>query len=193
MQPLRRFLMLLAIVGLGAAAASGASSASGAGESVQAVMDSIIDPSADDLWKVAGTVVTAGRSVTRQPRTPAEWAHARTLAARLQAGARMLQTARPVGANGHWRLADAATPGIRTSVQIQADIDHDPQRFYQAARRLELTAQDAVAAVDHHDIPAFLDAGARIDAACEACHAAYWYPRQPAGPLPAPEVFKAPA
>ncbi|MEI9889325.1 MAG: hypothetical protein WDN45_00590 [Caulobacteraceae bacterium] len=156
---------------------------------IQSVMDTVVDPSADALWETAGAVVTAKGSASRRPRTPAQWAKARTLALRLVSGARLLQAPRPVGENGHWTLADAATPGIRTAAQIQADIGHDPKRFYAAAARLERTAQDAADALDRRDLDAFLDAGARIDAACEACHAAYWYPRDPPKSLPDPAVF----
>jgi hypothetical protein len=160
-----------------------------ASQSIQDVMDAVIDPSADALWQVAGTVVTAGRTVVRQPRNARAWIRARGLASRLALGAKQLQTTRSVGENGHWVLADASTPGIRTAEQIQADIAHDPARFYAAAQRLEQTAQEAVKTIDRQDVPGLLEAGARIDAACEACHAAYWYPRRPAVALPAPEVF----
>ena len=160
--------------------------------SIQDVMDSVVDPSADALWEVAGTVVTKQGPVDRRPRTAGQWAQARGLAQRLAQGARLLQTPRPVGANGHWVLADASTPGIRSAKQIEADIARDPARFRQAAHRLELTARDAVQAIDRKDVPSLLDAGARIDAACEACHSAYWYPRTPPRPLPAPEAFRGP-
>ena len=157
--------------------------------SIQEIMDTVIDPSADSLWQTAGAVEEQGDVRIRTPKTPAEWKAARDLASALADGAKRLQTARPVGSNGHWVLADASTPGIRTSVQIQADIARDPTRFYWAAARLQRTAEDALAALDGKNIPAFLDAGARIDAACEACHAAYWYPRNPPRPLLSPEAF----
>jgi len=157
--------------------------------SVQALMDMVIDPSADALWAVAGTVVTAKGGVDHQPRTARQWAQARQLAERIVVGAQRLQTPRAVGANGHWKLADASTPGIRTALQIQEDIARDPKRFYTAAARLQQTAQDAVNMIDKRDIPGLLDAGARIDAACEGCHAAYWYPRDPPRKLPGPDIF----
>jgi cytochrome c556 len=158
-------------------------------QSIQEIMDTVVDPSADALWETAGTVAEHGRTNVRRPRTDQDWKTARRLALTLIDGAKQLQTPRPVGSNGHWVLADAATPGIRSAAQIQADIAANPARFYKAAARLQKTSVDALAALDAKDIPRFLDAGARIDAACEACHAAYWYPRRPPGPLPGPEAF----
>ena len=156
---------------------------------VQAIMDAVVDPSADSLWEAAGTVVTAKGPRAHRPHTAEQWEKARGLALKVVEGARLLQTRRPVGEDGHWVLADSATPGIRTAAQIEADIARDPQRFYAAAARLQRTAQDAADALGRRDLDAFLDAGARIDAACEACHAAYWYPRDPPRPLPDPAAF----
>jgi cytochrome c556 len=158
-------------------------------QTVQAIMDTVIDPSADALWEAAGTVVTAKGPKAHRPHTAKQWRHARSLALQIAQGAKLLQVRRPVGGDGHWVLADASTPGIRTAAQIEADIAHDPQRFYAAAARLERTAQDAADALGRRDLGAFLDAGARIDSACEACHAAYWYPRDPPRPLPNPAAF----
>ena len=158
-------------------------------QTVQTIMDVVVDPSADSLWAAAGTVVTTQGARAHRPRTPKQWEMARSLALKIVEGAKLLQTRRPVGADGHWALADAATPGIRTAAQIEADIAREPQRFYTAAARLQRTAQDAADALGRRDLGAFLDAGARIDAACEACHAAYWYPRDPPRPLPDPAAF----
>ena len=158
-------------------------------KTVQQIMDTVVDPSADALWETAGTVVAAKGSRTHRPRTPAQWAKARTLALRVVEGAKLLQARRPVGGDGHWVLADASTPGIRTAAQIEVDIARDPSKFYGAAARLQRTAQDAADALARRDLDAFQDAGARIDAACEACHAAYWYPRDPPRPLADPAAF----
>lgn len=156
---------------------------------VQTIMDVVVDPAADSLWEAAGTVVTAQGARAHRPYTAKQWDRARGLALKVVQGARLLQTRRPVGEDGHWRLADASTPGIRTAAQIEADIARDPRRFYAAAARLQRTAQDAADALGRRDLDAFLDAGARIDAACEACHAAYWYPRDPPRPLADPAAF----
>jgi hypothetical protein len=174
---------------LAALVVSQAGAAQPAPKTIQTIMDTVVDPSADSLWEAAGTVVTVKGARAHHPRTPKQWETARALALKVVDGARLLQARRPVGENGHWVLADAATPGIRSAAQIDADIARDPKRFYAAAARLEHTAQDAADALGRRDLDAFLDAGARIDAACEACHAAYWYPRDPPRPLLDPAAF----
>ncbi len=155
---------------------------------VQALMDGWVDPSADALWAAVGEVQTRDGLHVRAPRSDVAWRRLRARADRLVAGARRLALARTAGGEGHG-LADASTPGTRTAAQITADIQADPARFAAAAGRLERAGLDAATAIDRKDPRALTSAGATIDAACEACHAAYWYPRTPPAPLPPDEDF----
>jgi hypothetical protein len=157
---------------------------------VQETMDLLIDPAADALWASAGTEETAHGSHSHKPRNAAEWQKVAGYAQSVVAGAKRLQTpGLPVGSNGHSRLADANTPGTRTAVQIRADIDADPARFSAAAVRLEEAAKQASTAARSHDIAGLLAAGGALDAACESCHNAYWYPRTPPLKLPSLQEF----
>jgi hypothetical protein len=151
-----------------------------------------IDPASDALG-----FGRHGRDRAWQPsaraRTAAQWQAVVGHAQVLVEGARHLQRPGiPVGADAHSRLADADTPGTRTAADIRADIDAAPARFRTAAHRLELASAQALAAARRHDPQGLITAGAAIDAACEACHAAYWYPRTPSSPSP-PEDFGAQA
>jgi hypothetical protein len=158
--------------------------------SVQEAMDQLIDPAADALWASVGTEETVHGSHLHVPRTDAQWLKVAGYAQLLVDGAKRLQApGLPVGANAHSRLADANTPGIRTAIQIRADIDADPARFRAAAIRLEDASVQALTAARSHNVSGLLDAGAALDAACESCHAAYWYPRTPPLRLPSPEEF----
>jgi hypothetical protein len=157
--------------------------------SVQEIMDSYVDPNADALWGSVGAIETATGTENRQPQTDDEWRKARGHAVSLVEGAALLAAPRPVGANGHGALADAATPGIRTAVEIQAQIRQDPARFAAAAERLQHAGDSAVAAIGAKNPKALLQAGAEMDAACEACHSAYWYPRTPPLVLPSTNQF----
>jgi hypothetical protein len=144
---------------------------------VQEVMDTRVDPSADALWGSVGWVETRQGEVFRQPKTAQQWQVLRVHAETLIVGAVLLGKARQVGSNGHSALADTDTPGIRNAVQIQRDIAADPAKFAAAARRLEDAGRAAAAAVNAKSGTRLVEAGAQIDGACEACHAAYWYPR----------------
>jgi cytochrome c556 len=156
---------------------------------VQALMDGVIDPNADQLWSAVATVQTPAGEIHRQPTTPEAWAAVAATADRLTHGAATLGKARQVGGEGHGKLADASTAGIRTAAQITQAIAADPPRFAAAAERLRAAASDARAAADRRDPAALLTAGAAMDAACEACHAAYWYPPGPPLRLPSTAAF----
>ncbi|SEB53389.1 cytochrome c [Terriglobus roseus] len=160
--------------------------------SVQQTMDLLIDPAADALWASVGTSVSSRGTRVHEPRNAAEWAKVARYAQLLVSGAKRLQApGLPVGSNAHSRLADADTPGTRTAAQIRADIDADPERFRAAAIRLEEVSNDAWKAARKHDVAGILDAGGALDAACEACHAAYWYPRTAPQVLPSAKEFAA--
>ena len=157
--------------------------------SIELTMAQVIDPAADALWESVGTVEAAGGETVRAPRTDAEWKQAQDHAEALIAGTRVLH--RPdliVGGVGHG-LADASTPGIRTPRQIGEDIARDPTRFHAAADRLRTAGEQARAAILARDPQRLIAAGAAMDAACEACHAAYWYPRTKPLALPPPDQF----
>lgn len=159
--------------------------------SIQQTMDLLIDPSADSLWEAIGTEETAKGTRVKTPKNDAEWQKVADHAQALVAGARRLQTPKlAVGANAHSKLADADTPGTRTASQIRADIDANPARFKAAAIRLEEASDAALVAARAHNAQGVLAAGAALDAACEACHAAYWYPRTHPLQLPSPGEFE---
>jgi hypothetical protein len=151
--------------------------------SIQDIMDTLVDPSADAIWDSVGLIETKDGTHARTPGDK-EWRALKLRAEKLIEGAEHLQTPRPVGGDGHGALADATTPGIRNAAQIRGDIDANPARFKAAAERLRLAGQDAATAIAAKDAKALLVAGAHMDDACEACHSAYWYPRTPPLPLP---------
>ncbi len=194
-QPFRYAYLALFLSGTTLALAAGVQSAHKTDRpvtpsSVQQTMDLLVDPAADALWESVGTEETAQGVHPRAPHTDTEWQKIAGYAQSLVAGAKHLQTPGfPEGANAHSRLADADTPGTRTAAQIRADIDADPARFRAAAIRLEEAANHALTAAHAHDASGLLTAGAALDAACESCHAAYWYPRTPPQRLPSPDEF----
>src|SRR5262245_5368168 len=57
---------------------------------IKDIMDSIVDPSADELWESVATVVTATGTEERQPRTDEEWKAVRQDAIRIVEAANLL-------------------------------------------------------------------------------------------------------
>jgi cytochrome c556 len=185
-----RARLFFTVAAFGALAAACSPPPSAPVETIQDIMDKRVDPSADAFWETFGDVESAAGAEHREPKDDAEWAETRAHVQALIDGAVLLQTVRPVGGDGHGPLADVSTPGTRTAVQIADEIKADPARFAGAAKKLEQTARQALDAVTRRDIAAIMEAGEAIDAACESCHAAYWYPRNPPARLPDPAEFE---
>jgi hypothetical protein len=57
-------------------------------------------------------------------------------------------------------------------------VARDRRGWIRRAQELRDSAATALKAVDAKDPPKLLEAGDRIDTACENCHLRYWYPGQ---------------
>lgn len=143
--------------------------------SIQELMQSEIDTSADGVWDPVETIITRAGTVERQPQTPEEWETVRQAAIRLiESSNLLLIDGRRVGA--HEFPAEAA--GALNSQEIARRIaDHRPA-FNALAVSFREAGLSALAAIDAKDPVALVTAGGHIDEICEACHVAFWYPNQ---------------
>ena len=139
--------------------------------SIQDLMNGIIDPSADVLWDSVAYIASEKGIEDRQPRTEAEWQTVRRSAITLIEAANLLSMP---GRS----VAPTQGPGGLTPVEIQQRIDSSHAAFAQFARNLQDAGLQALAAIDARNAEGLMDAGGRIDTACEACHVTYWYPNE---------------
>ncbi|MBS0371738.1 MAG: hypothetical protein JSS57_21360 [Proteobacteria bacterium] len=144
--------------------------------SIQEIMQSIVDPSADALWESVSSTVTAKGVEDKQPRTDEEWTAVRHLAIQLAEAANLLAVeGRPLVHAGK-QLEDAHVAGILKPDEIGALIGKERPRFVTHARHLQQAAEEALAAIDARSVERLTVAGGSIDQACEACHRVFWYP-----------------
>jgi len=143
--------------------------------SIQEIMNSIIDPNADDVWNSVASVSTAAGVEDKKPATDEEWAavrhHAITL---LEASNLLLIDGRRVAAEG---ASTSSTPAESGPKEIQKAIDAKRPDFIQHAHELHDAAQLAVVAIDAKNAEDLLKAGGVIDHVCEQCHKQFWYPQ----------------
>jgi hypothetical protein len=148
---------------------------------IQAIMQSEVDPAADFVWDSVETIVSREGEQVRQPNTSAEWEDVRRQAQKLIQGSRHL--ARP-----HPRVSlspfAAEAQGALDSAGIQRRIDANWPTFLAFAQALERTARQQLRAIEKRDVPALVTVGGRLDAVCEGCHLSFWYPNQVIPPLP---------
>jgi hypothetical protein len=156
--------------------------------SIQELMTSKVDPSADALWEAVSSETTANGVKEQQPRTDQEWQAVRNHALVLIEAARLLGVPGRVVTKPGGTLEDAHVAGISGGPEIQAHIDATGPQFAARAAELKESAQAALAAIEAKDPARLLAAGGKIDQACERCHLVYWYPNaaQPPAKWPAP-------
>lgn len=154
--------------------------------SVQELMADLIDPAADAVWEAVSSETGPNGIEEHYPRTAEEWNAVRRHALRIVEGANLLLVEGRQVSHGK-ALEDADVPGISTAPQIQHAIDTNRAAFGAYARELHAAGSEVLAATVARNPQRLLAAGAKLDAACERCHAAYWYPnaeQQPAWPAP---------
>lgn len=152
-------------------------------ETVQDIMKTKVDASADGLWESVATIDTAAGEEVRAPKTDADWAELAKQAQLLIDGATLLETPRPIADAGK-DLDDATTPGARTAAQVQADIAKSPEKFAADAKLLQTAGRKVLASIQARNLPELLNSSAELDAVCETCHEAFWYPHTPPAQFP---------
>jgi cytochrome c556 len=143
---------------------------------IEEIMESIVEPAADDIWNSVGTSIKPTGMEDRMPRTEEEWSKVRHDAiAVMEAMNLVMMAGRRAAAPG----SRSEHPGIELDPQeIETLIGADRKTFVSLAHQLQDRAAEAVAAIDAKNTEALLDAGEKLDEACENCHKKYWYPNQ---------------
>jgi len=148
---------------------------------LQDLMDAEIDPAADYIWAAVGTVVTRAGTEERRPHGDEEWRELRRRAIVLVEATNLLMmpgravSAAPIPSEG---------PGVLDSAEIAANLRRDPAAFAGFAVNLRTAGLAVLAAIEAKDADALSKAGETLDAACESCHVANWYPHQVIPKLP---------
>lgn len=144
--------------------------------SIQEIMQAVVDPSADALWDAVSTTVTTAGEEKKQPRTAQEWIEVRHLAIRLVEASNLLVVDGRVVAHSGKQLEDSHIQGILSAPDIQKKIDADRGAFIRRAQALQQAAIQSLAAIDAKNVDQLIEAGGKLDQACESCHKQYWYP-----------------
>jgi hypothetical protein len=150
--------------------------------SIQELMQSEVDPSADHIWDAVETVVSRSGTEERHPRTDAQWDDIRRSAITLIEATNLLQmnerrvSAKPFAAEAN---------GALDSTQIAQRLAVNRAAFNAFAQSLRTAVLQQLAAIDARDPEALIHAGGEVDEVCEGCHLTFWYPNQVIPPLPA--------
>jgi hypothetical protein len=142
--------------------------------SIREVMNTVIDPSIDEVWNAVATTVDHAGMTDHAPKTDDDWAEIRRHALIVSEAANLLlMHNRPVAPPG----APSLAPGIElTPEEIRALIDKNPDAWNVYVLALQDTLTPVLAAIEKKDTQALFEAGEHVDTACENCHSVFWYP-----------------
>jgi hypothetical protein len=146
---------------------------------IQDLMDAEIDPAADFLWGSVGFVSTKDGTEDKRPRTDKDWDTVRNQAIILIEATNLLVLPGRIVATAGSRLDPSEVAGIEDPKDIQRAIDANQMGFIGYAHGLYDAAAEILKAIDAKDVARMDAAGEKLDAACEACHRAFWYPNAP--------------
>ena len=146
---------------------------------IQDLMDAEIDPAADFLWGSVGFVSTKDGTEDKRPRTDKDWDTVRNQAIILIEATNLLVLPGRIVATAGSKLDPSEVAGIEDPKDIQKAIDANQRGFIGYAHGLYDAAAEILKAIDAKDVARMDAAGERLDAACEACHRAFWYPNTP--------------
>jgi len=143
---------------------------------IKEIMDSVVDPNADFVWQSVSTTVSSRGIEEKAPRTDDEWREVRRHTIAIMEATNMLQIpGRRVARTGE----KAEDVRIEEPPEvIQTVIDSDRGTWYKNAHGLYDAAALTLQAIDSKNVEGLLDAGDKMDKACERCHLKYWYPNQ---------------
>jgi uncharacterized small protein (DUF1192 family) len=140
--------------------------------SLHDIMKNQIAPAADVVWKSVGAV----DDKEIKPETDADWKKVRDAAQVLVDAPNLLLKPGLQIVNAGAKIQDEGQEGNLSVAEMQKRIAANQAEFAAFARNLQTTATAAVAAAEKKDVNGITDVGGRIDEACEACHARFWYP-----------------
>jgi len=143
---------------------------------IKDIMDSVVDPNADYLWESVSTTATIKGIEEKAPTTDEDWKNVRRHAIALMEATNLLQIPGRLVARPGEKPDD---PRVELAPDvIQTIIDADRADWTTKAHVLYDATALVLKAVEAKNTDGLLDAGDRIDKACEDCHLKYWYPRQ---------------
>ena len=145
--------------------------------SVEDIMRSMVDPSADAMWDAVVTTVTDAGVEEVRPQTEEDWgALERGAIMLVEAGNLLLIDGRRIAREG----SVSELPGFDLEPdEIAVLVADDRDTWVRLARELHDAGVVMLNAVRARDVDALLEGGARLDVACESCHSRFWYPHNP--------------
>ena len=145
---------------------------------IQDIMDAQVDPAADEIWNSVASIVTPNGVEEKVPRTDEEWEALKLKAFLVIEGGNLLaMPGRRVAPEG--APLDPAELAGETPDDIQKAMATNRSAWDRLAMGLHDAGLEVMAAIQAKNAQQLIDAGEKLDTACENCHSTFWYPNAP--------------
>ena len=144
--------------------------------SVKELMRDMIDPIADNIFDSIAIVDTPHGTVQHVPKTDEDWDKIRIGAVTLAEGAYLLKVQRPFAPAGDDKTKSPVEGEELTPAEVKAKVEKDPVLWNAKIEALRNVGLEVIDIVKNKRVDELWDASDNLDAACESCHVAFWYP-----------------
>lgn len=145
---------------------------------IKDIMNSFIDPSANDIWNSVAVTVDLEGVHESFPQTDDDWDAVHRSAVSLLEGTNLLLIPGRTVAEPGARSENPDTELEPSDIQELIDMDFD--NWTQRAHRLHDVASQTLTSIEARDTAGFSESVNALDRACEGCHLDYWYPNDEA-------------
>ena len=144
------------------------------GYSIKTLMNAIVEPNALKIWQAVRYVATIdGVQEDVSPQSNEDWARLRINAITLVEAGNALMI--------EGRVANSTAPEevypdyMYRAEEIQVLIETNFEVWGSYVQEMQFSTQATLDAIERRDVLGLIKTGARINNACEGCHADFWY------------------
>ena len=149
--------------------------------SVKELMKYTIDPASDFVFDSVSTVVDPkGKIIEKEPKTDEDWERLRIGAVTMAEGVYLLKVPRRITPPGDENNSSGPDATELSPAQIEARIKKDPVEWNARIETLRNVCLEVLNIAKTKNTKELWEATENLDEACEACHRAYWYPKEDA-------------
>jgi hypothetical protein len=146
--------------------------------SVKELMHDMIDPLSDNIFDSVYIIVNKKGRIEKSPKTDEDWDKIRIGGVSMAEGAYLLKVRRPFTPPGVENNSSGPDAVELSSADITAKVEKDPVEWNARIEALRNVGLEVLDIVKRRDADELWDACENLEAACEACHRSYWYPKE---------------
>jgi hypothetical protein len=169
---------VLLLGGLSGCAQKETGAAPMAAATLHEIMVSLVTPASNGVWTIPDSIADpdSAEGKAQAANIDADWTKVQQAAVLMAEIPNLLAMEGRLVVTPGAKLDGEGQGGNLTGAQIQEKLKTDRAAYLERLRVLQTASLDVLAAANKRDYEGVLNAGGKIEEACEACHKQFWYP-----------------